>query len=61
MMLRSQQLIRTVIDFIKKAKATLTWRVVGSYFLIALPLVFVFAILADIGLYIIDPMRKSIP
>ncbi len=61
MVSRLQKCIRPVMDFIKKAKTALTWRVFGSYLLIALPLVFLFAILFDIGLYIADPMRLPLP
>jgi len=50
-----------VIGLIKKAKTALTWRVFGSYLLIALPLAFLAAILFDIFLYAFDPMRLPLP
>src|SRR5438552_17278214 len=56
-----QKLRQSVVDFAKKAKTILTWRIFGSYVLIALPLAFLFAILLDIGLYVADPMRLPSP
>jgi hypothetical protein len=61
MVSRLQKFIKSVVDFVKKAKIALTWKVFGSYLLVALPLVFVFAILVDIGLYVVDPMRLPLP
>ncbi len=56
-----QKFIRSVVGFAKKAKTVLTWRIFGSYVLIALPLAFLFAVLFDISLYAADPTRLPLP
>jgi hypothetical protein len=58
---RLQKFIRSVVDFAKKAKIALTWKVFFAYVLMALPLAFLFAILFDIFLYAFDPMRLPLP
>ncbi len=57
MVSRLQKFIQSVVDFVKKAKTVLTWRIFCSYLLISVPLALLFAILFDIGLYVFDPMR----
>ena len=57
MLSRMQKFIQSLIDFTKKAKAVVTWPVFGSFLLMALPLALLFAILFDIFLYALDPMR----
>lgn len=61
MVSRLRKRLQSAVDFVKRAKAALTWKVFGSYLLLALPLVFVFAVLADIGLYVVDPTRLPLP
>jgi len=61
MVLRLQNFIQSVIKLINKAKTARTRRIFYSYLLIALPLAFLFAILFDIVLYVIDPMRLPLP
>ncbi len=58
---RLQKFIQSVVAFVIKAKTVLTWRIFCSYLLIALPLAFLVAILFDIFLYALDPMRLPIP